>query len=108
MTSTTAPTTRQAIPIHNHMREPVMKLPFRVPYPWKVQTAPAAINPMPMTTAIHRMSATEPACAPAGCELGLLGRRVHRRRDERAGRVSGGREEVHVDARDLVATELDV
>ena len=54
MTSTTAPTTMQAIPIHNHMREPVMKLPLRIPYPWNVQTAPAATNPTPMTTAIHR------------------------------------------------------
>ena len=53
-------------------------------------------------------SGAEPAGAPAGRPLGLLGGRLRRRRDERAGRVAGGREEVHVDARDLVAAELDV
>src|SRR5881396_3819433 len=53
-------------------------------------------------------SGAEPARATAGREVGLLRGGLRRGRGELAGGVARAREEVHVDARDLVVAELDV
>jgi hypothetical protein len=46
------PTSVVTMPVHSQNVEPVMKLPFNVPAPWKIHTTPVSTSAIPSTPSV--------------------------------------------------------